>query len=148
MPSSDRSNKRRQRIERGQGKKDDDDTFRPKLSDFKRRTAGEAEREKSRSYSRGYMSRRGREGARSLQARRMNNIFEDFRNSIESIMKPWSPYWERFPFTSRLGMEEEEYEGMIRTPLYDMVDNGDKYELKVELPGIEKDKIRVNATDE
>jgi hypothetical protein len=33
-------------------------------------------------------------------------------------LKPWSPYWGRFPSTRRLGMKEE-YEGMIRTRLYD-----------------------------
>jgi hypothetical protein len=111
------STSKRRRRETGEGKKDDR-TFRPKLNDFKRRTAGEGEMGKHH-HILGHMSRRGGEEARSLQARRMNNIFENFRNNIESIMKPWSPYWGRFPFTIRLGMEEEEYEGMIRTPLYD-----------------------------
>src|ERR671914_63462 len=37
---------------------------------------------------------------------------------------------------------------MIRRPLYDMIDKGDRYEVEVELPGIEKDKINVRATDD
>jgi HSP20 family protein len=144
MPSSGRFNKRRK--EKGQPKKDYR-TFRPKLKDFKRRTADEGERQEPRSYSRRYMSRRRRPHERSLQARHMNNIFEDFRSNIESMLNPWSlPYWESLPSTNRLGIEG--HEGLIRRPLYDIVDNGDKYELQVELPGIERDKIRVNATDE
>ena len=35
-----------------------------------------------------------------------------------------------------------------RTPLVDMVDKGDRYFLQLELPGIEKDKVHLIATDE
>lgn len=34
----------------------------------------------------------------------------------------------------------------IRIPLCDMVDKGDRYELQVETPGIEKEKIDLKAT--
>lgn len=34
----------------------------------------------------------------------------------------------------------------IRTPLCDLVDKGDRYELQVEVPGIEKEKIDMKAT--
>jgi HSP20 family protein len=35
---------------------------------------------------------------------------------------------------------------MVRMPIFDMVDKEDRYELKVEVPGIEKEKIKVKAT--
>ena len=35
-----------------------------------------------------------------------------------------------------------------RTPLYDMVDNGERYKLIVELPGIDKDNIHIKAMDD
>jgi HSP20 family protein len=35
---------------------------------------------------------------------------------------------------------------MIRTPIFDMVDKEDRYELKVEVPGIEKEKLKLKAT--
>ena len=43
-------------------------------------------------------------------------------------------------------MEEE---GTIsRTPLVDMIDRGDRYNLRLEIPGIDKDKIQLNATED
>jgi len=36
--------------------------------------------------------------------------------------------------------------GGERVPLCDMIDKGDKYEVQVEVPGIEKEKINVQAT--
>ena len=41
-------------------------------------------------------------------------------------------------------MEENE----VRTPVYDMSDNGDRYEVIVELPGIDKDNISIKAMDD
>jgi HSP20 family molecular chaperone IbpA len=50
----------------------------------------------------------------------------------------------RFP--RPYAMEEE---GTIsRTPLVDMVDKGDRYNLRLEIPGIDKDKIQLNATED
>jgi HSP20 family protein len=73
--------------------------------------------------------------------RHMDNIFEDFRREMESMFHPW-PYsmadW-RFPVLADVERE-------IRLPLCDMVDKGDKYELQLEIPGIDKDKIDVKAT--
>ncbi|MBD0359496.1 MAG: Hsp20/alpha crystallin family protein, partial [Nitrososphaeraceae archaeon] len=149
MPSSDKANRRRK--EGGEGK--EEKSFRPKLSDFKRKT-GEDEDKGSLPHSRGIdnMRRRERQEEKSLQARRMDDIFEVFRNNIESILNPWwsSSYLWHSP--SKLQKEEEAVkekdEGIRRTPLYDMVDKGDRYELEAELPGIEKDKIHVKATDD
>ncbi|MDX1373832.1 MAG: Hsp20/alpha crystallin family protein, partial [Nitrososphaeraceae archaeon] len=35
-----------------------------------------------------------------------------------------------------------------RVPLCDIVDNGDKYTISLEIPGIQKDKIELKATEE
>jgi len=149
MPSSYKASRRRK--EGGEGK--EEKSFRPKLSDFKRKT-GEGEDKGSLPHSRGIdnMRRRERLEEKSLQARRMDDIFEDFRNNIESILNPWSSssYLWHSPYKLEIGEEaaEKKDEGIRRTPLYDMVDKGDRYELEVELPGIEKDKIHVKATDD
>ena len=152
MPSSDKANRRRK--EGGEGK--EEKSFRPKLSDFKRKT-GEGEDKGSlppHSRSIDNMRRRERLEEKSLQARRMDDIFEVFRNNIESILNPWwsSSYLWHSPSKLDVGEEEaeaeEKDEGIRRTPLYDMVDKGDRYELEVELPGIERDKIHVKATDD
>jgi HSP20 family protein len=52
--------------------------------------------------------------------------------------------WGYFPSTSRIGVREDE----VRVPIYDVIDRGDKYEVIVELPGIDKDNIRINAMDD
>ena len=149
MPSSDKANRRRK--EGGGGGKEEK-SFRPKLSDFKRKT-GEGRDKSSLPHSRSMdnMRRRERLEEKSLQARRMDDIFEDFRNNIESILNPWSSsYLWHSPYKLEIGEEAAEIkdEAIRRTPLYDMVDKGDRYELEVELPGIEKDKIHVKATDD
>jgi HSP20 family protein len=149
MSSSDKANRRRKE---GGGEGKEEKSFRPKLSDFKRKTGGGGDKG-SLPHSRGIenMRRRERQEEKSLQARRMNDIFEDFRNNIESILNPWSSsYLWHSPYKLEIGEEaaEKKDEGIRRTPLYDMVDKGDRYELEVELPGIEKDKIHVKATDD
>jgi HSP20 family protein len=149
MPSSDKANRRRK--EGGEGK--EEKSFRPKLSDFKRKTReGGDKGSLPHSRSMGNMRRRERLEEKSLQARRMDDIFEDFRNNIESILNPWSSssYLWHSPYKLEIGEEaaEKKDEGIRRTPLYDMVDKGDRYELEVELPGIDKDKIYVKATDD
>ncbi len=72
--------------------------------------------------------------------------FESFLRNIErNIERAFSPTWPstfdwRFPsmpFGALAG---------VRAPLCDMVDKGDRYELQVETPGIEKEKIDLKAT--
>ena len=131
------------------GSKGTDRTLRPKLSDFKRRGTGREDvvnELTTEARNRGSMSRRARSlgEERSLRTLRIDNIFDNFRNNIESIMDPLSS-WGYFPSYSRLQMEQGEG---VRTPTYDMVDNGDRYKLIVELPGIDKDNIRVKAMDD
>jgi HSP20 family protein len=142
MPSSNRFNRRRKGKEGG-----DKRTFRPRLSDFKRRSQ-ESEDKATTPDLVGIRNRTRRriQDERSLRAQHMDNIFEDFRNNIESIFNPWSSSLWHSPLKERI--QEEEDNVMIRTPLYDIVDKGDRYALEVELPGIEKDKIHVKATDD
>jgi HSP20 family protein len=66
----------------------------------------------------------------------MDSAFDDFRREMESMMmRPW-------PWPGMWHLSGEE----IRMPLCDMADKGDRYELQMEVPGIEKDKIDVKAT--
>lgn len=148
MSSSKKSKKPRR--QKSMGSRGIDRTLRPKLSDFKRRGAGredEVNELTTEARNRGSsMSRRARPlgEERSLRTQRIDNIFDNFRNNIESIMDPLSS-WGYFPSYSRLQMEQGEG---VRTPTYDMVDDGDRYKLIVELPGINKDNIRVKAMDD
>ena len=70
--------------------------------------------------------------------RHMDEIFEDFRRDMESMFRPYSILDWRFPVA--------DLDAEIRLPVCDMVDKGDKYELQLEIPGIDKDKIDVKAT--
>jgi HSP20 family protein len=117
-------------------------TLRPRLGDFKKRSIEDESTDQiSNTQNVGRMRRVG-QGARSLRTRQMNNIFDDFRNSIESMLNPSFSPWGYFPSASRIGVDE------VRVPVYDVVDRGSKYEVIVELPGIDKDNIRINATDD
>ncbi|MFL6432826.1 MAG: Hsp20/alpha crystallin family protein, partial [Nitrososphaeraceae archaeon] len=86
---------------------------------------------------------------------RMDDIFGSFRRDIEDMVMPWpssssslspSSLWGwRLPSVST-SEDDEDHEMIIRMPVFDMVDKEDRYELKVEIPGIEKEKIKVKAT--
>jgi HSP20 family protein len=93
---------------------------------------------------------RGRHQQRSM---RLNNIFDSFRRDIEDVMNPWSSMldWHsprEFGMLRPYRREEEEQGILSRTPLVDMVDKGDRYNLRLEIPGIDKDKIQLNATED
>ena len=72
----------------------------------------------------------------------MDDIFENFRREMESIFSPLLSYsladW-RVP----IGLAVV---GGERVPLCDMMDKGDKYEIYLEVPGIEKEKVNIKAT--
>jgi len=57
----------------------------------------------------------------------MDRLFDQFRSNFDDIF--WNP---------RTSMKE-------RTPLTDVVDLGDKYEMRVDMPGIPKDDINVEV---
>ncbi len=66
----------------------------------------------------------------------LDDVFENFRREMESALRPWQS---GFGFPSL-------FDGETRVPLCDMADRGDRYELQIEVPGIEKDGINVKAT--
>ena len=66
----------------------------------------------------------------------LDDVFENFRKEMENALKPWQSSF-RFPSL---------FDGETRMPLCDMADRGDRFELQVEVPGIEKDRINVKAT--
>ncbi len=90
------------------------------------------------------------ESQRSLQTRRMDDIFDSFRRDVEDMMTPWSSsssLWDwRFPSLPRT--EDIQDQITVRMPIFDMVEKEDRYEVKVEVPGIEKDKVKVKATED
>jgi HSP20 family protein len=128
--------------------RDDVSAYRPGLQDFKRRGS------ESKSGRIGSDRERAIESQRSLQTRRMDNIFDTFRRDIEDMMMPWSSsssslspssFWDwRFP-SLPTSTEDNQDQIMVRMPIFDMVDKEDRYELKVEVPGIEKEKVKVKA---
>jgi HSP20 family protein len=90
-------------------------------------------------------------GRYEQQSLRLNDLFDDFRRDIEDVMNPWSSMlrW-RFPRETGLlrPYDTAERGTIARTPLIDMRDKGDRYNLRLEIPGIDKDKIRLNATED
>ncbi len=67
--------------------------------------------------------------------RDIDDMFEDFRRSFDSLMAPFLPmrtFWkeERLP---------------VRCPLLDLVDEGDHYLVKAELPGFSKDMVDIQV---
>ena len=92
------------------------------------------------------------ESRRSFQTRCMDDIFDSFRTDIENTMMPWSSssgssLWD-WGFPSLSTTEDEQDQMVLRRPIFDMVDKEDRYELKVEVPGIEKEKVKVKATED
>jgi len=66
----------------------------------------------------------------------LDDIFENFRREVETALRPWQ---------SGFGLPSL-FDSEIRVPLCDMTDKGAEYQLNIEVPGIEKEKINVKAT--
>jgi HSP20 family protein len=84
--------------------------------------------------------RKDEEQRAMMPARLYENFFDSFQRQMESMMKrPWSfpADWE---FPSMFEARD------MRMALYELVDRGDRFELQVEVPGVEKEKIDVKAT--
>lgn len=71
---------------------------------------------------------------------KFESIFDNFRQNMERMMRPSWPFSTAWEMPSLFEARD------MRIALYDLVDKGDKYELQVEVPGIEKEKIDVKAT--
>ena len=65
----------------------------------------------------------------------MDRLFDEFRASFDDLLWP----------LRRPGEELATY-GYTRTPLADIADLGDKYELRMELPGVPKDDINIEVS--
>jgi HSP20 family protein len=75
-----------------------------------------------------------------MPTRQFDSIFDSFRREMERMMtRPWSfpAEWE---FPSLFEARD------TRMALYELVDRGDRFELQLEVPGIEKENIEVKAT--
>ena len=71
---------------------------------------------------------------KKLPAIRFDDAIEDARLEMQSMLRSWPLMW-RFPKMDDVGM-----------PLCDMVDKQDRYELQIEVPGIEKNTINISAS--
>jgi HSP20 family protein len=82
-----------------------------------------------------------------LPARRIEPLFENIgqyiaREMEKAFLRPWPPAFEmRFPSMPFPLLPPD-----VRAPPCDLVDRGDRYELTVEAPGIEKEKVDIKAT--
>ena len=91
---------------------------------------------------RGMMPRRGGITSDSFM-REMERMRHPWSTQMEERMaRPWSTQmdWQHFPSTTIPEARD------MRMALYDLADRGDKFELQVEVPGIEKEKIDLKAT--
>jgi HSP20 family protein len=67
-------------------------------------------------------------------------LFDNFRQDIEDSF--FTPLFGPSRYNKFL-----DYNGM-RTPPCDIIDKGDRYSISFEIPGIEKDKMEIKATNE
>ena len=75
--------------------------------------------------------------------RPFDDLFDNFRQDIEdTFFTPFMNPFKTFGTTRSMGLIE------TRVPLCDIIDQGDKYTISLEVPGIQKDKIEVKATEE
>src|SRR5712692_8182250 len=72
-------------------------------------------------------------------ARGFDNIFDDFRNSFNEMIAPFTP------LTTLPGSMNEL---PTRYAFVDLVDNGDQYVVTAELPGFNKDDVDVQVNKE
>lgn len=75
--------------------------------------------------------------------RPFDDLFDNFRQDIEdTFFTPFMNPFKTFGTARSMGLIE------TRVPLCDIIDKGDKYTISLEVPGIQKDKIEVKATEE
>jgi HSP20 family protein len=75
--------------------------------------------------------------------RPFDELFDNFRHDIEdTFFTPFMNPLKTFGTAGSTDLIE------TRVPLCDIIDKGDKYTISFEVPGIQKDKIEVKATEE
>jgi HSP20 family protein len=78
-----------------------------------------------------------------------NDFFENFRRNMQNMQNIMEETWPNSIFpTSKTFSPFEFLDRMTdtRIPLCDVMDKGDRYEVTLEIPGIDKDKVDVKAT--
>ncbi|HET7642591.1 MAG TPA: Hsp20/alpha crystallin family protein [Nitrososphaeraceae archaeon] len=81
---------------------------------------------------------------REVMVRRpFDNLFDNFRQDMEdAFFTPFMNPLKTFGNSRNMDFIE------TRIPLCDILDKGDRYSISLEVPGIQKDKIEVKATEE
>jgi HSP20 family protein len=81
---------------------------------------------------------------REVMVRRpFDELFDNFRQDMEdAFFTPFINPLRAFGTSRNMDLIE------TRIPLCDILDKGDKYTISLEVPGIQKDKIEVKATEE
>lgn len=78
-----------------------------------------------------------------------NDFFENFRQNMQNMQNMMEETWPNSIFpTLKTFSPFEFFDRMTdtRIPLCDVMDKGDRYEVTLEIPGIDKDKVDVKAT--
>lgn len=78
-----------------------------------------------------------------------DEFFENFRQNMQNITNVMERSFPSTIFPSIRSMSPFEWMDKItdtRLPLCDVIDRGDKYEINLEVPGLNKEKIDVKAT--
>jgi HSP20 family protein len=91
------------------------------------------------------ISRKNKDGERRdmMVHRPFDELFDNFRQEIEdSFFTPFTNPLRSFGMPRSMDLIE------TRIPLCDIIDKGDRYIISLEVPGIQKDKIEVKATEE
>ncbi len=77
--------------------------------------------------------------SRDIVPRKIEDVFDNFKKDIESVYSRWQFPFGEFSFPTLFGKD-------TLVPLCDMEDKGDRYEVQLEVPGIEKDRLNIKAT--
>jgi len=74
--------------------------------------------------------------------REFDRMFEEFRSEFEDT------FWRPFGFRRLLSEKRMPVLEMPREPLVDIADLGDRFELTAEMPGIPRDKINIQISND
>jgi HSP20 family protein len=79
-------------------------------------------------------------------AKRADTMLESIRRNIEEAERAFARSWTPSFFELRLPHIPFIPVPEVREPLCDLEDRGDRYEMNLEIPGIEREKVDVKAT--
>jgi HSP20 family protein len=90
------------------------------------------------------ISRKNNDQKREVMVRRpFDELFDNFRQDMEDTF--FTPFMN--PLKAFGNLRNTDFIE-TRIPLCDILDKGDRYSISLEVPGIQKDKIEVKATEE